>query len=91
MIRWQTYYLEAKKMVDKQVIRDFLTSLSKESQIGDDDSLLVTKLLDSLKVVELVVFIESNYNVSFDNDEVSPENLDTINAIANFLEKKGIS
>lgn len=78
-------------MVDKQVIRDFLTSLSKESQIGDDDSLLVTKLLDSLKVVELVVFIESNYNVSFDNDEVSPENLDTINAIANFLEKKGIS
>jgi len=91
VIRWQTYYLEAKKMVDKQVIRDFLTSLSKESQIGDDDSLLVTKLLDSLKVVELVVFIESNYNVSFDNDEVSPENLDTINAIANFLEKKGIS
>lgn len=77
-------------MIDKQVLREFLTNMVKERQIGDDDSLLVAKLLDSLKIIELVVFLESRFNVTFENDEVSPENLDSINAIACFLERKGV-
>lgn len=79
-------------MIEKQVIRDFLTTLAnKEAQIGDDDSLLTTKMLDSLKVAELIAFIEDNYHVSFEADELIPDNLDTINAIASFLERKGVS
>jgi acyl carrier protein len=79
-------------MLDKQVIRDFLTTLAKkDSRIGDDDSLLATKMLDSLAVAELVVFLEDRYKVNFDNDDLTPENLDSINAIASFLERKGIS
>ena len=48
-------------MIDKQLIHDFLIELSKETQLGDDDSLLETKLLDSLKVMELVVFLEKQF------------------------------
>jgi acyl carrier protein len=79
-------------MIDKQVIRDFLTTLAnKEIRIGDDDSLLATRLLDSLKVVELVVFLESHYQVTFESDELTPDNLDTVNAIASLLERKGVA
>jgi len=79
-------------MFDKQVIRDFLTTLAnKDIRIGDDDSLLATRLLDSLKVVELVLFLESHYQMTFDSDELIPDNLDTINAIVSLLERKGAS
>ncbi|MCX6032770.1 MAG: acyl carrier protein [Chloroflexi bacterium] len=79
-------------MTEKQGVRDFLTTLAnKEVRIGDDDSLLATKLLDSLKVAELIVFLEDHYQVTFDSDELTPDNLDTINAIAGLLERKGVS
>jgi len=78
-------------MIEKQEIRDFLTTLaSKDVRIGDEDSLLAARLLDSLKVAELVVFLESHYKVSFDADDLIPDNLDSINAIASFLERKGV-
>ncbi len=77
-------------MSAKQTIRDFLSTLTqREIQIGDDDSLLATKLLDSLKVIELIVFLESQFNVEFDSDDLTPDNLDTINALVGLLERKG--
>ena len=79
-------------MIEKQVIRDFLTTLAnKEIPIGDDDSLLATRLLDSLKVSELIVFLENHYKVTYESDELTPDNLDTINAIVSLLERKGVS
>lgn len=77
-------------MSAKQTIRDFLSTLTqREIQIGDDDSLLATKLLDSLKVIELIVFLESHFNLEFDSDDLTPDNLDTINALIGLLESKG--
>lgn len=79
-------------MIDKQTIRNFLTeSANKGINIGDDDSLLASRLIDSLKFAELIVFLEGNYKVSFDADDLSPENFDTINAIVGLLERRGVS
>ena len=78
-------------MIEKQLIRDFLKTLAgNDAHVGDDDSLVATRLLDSLKVASLVVFLESQYHVTFDSDEMTPDNLDTINAIARLLERKGV-
>lgn len=78
-------------MIDKQVIRDFLSELAnKEFGIGDDDSLLTARLIDSLKVAELIVFLEGRFDMTFDNDELIPDNFDTVNAIAGLLERKGV-
>jgi acyl carrier protein len=79
-------------MIDKHVIRDFLKTLAtNDMQVGDDDSLLAAKMIDSLGVAQLIVFLEDHYKLTFDNDELVPDNLDSINAIAGFLERKGIS
>ena len=78
-------------MIEKQAIRDFLTTLAnKNIRIGDNDSPLASKLLDSLNIAELVVFLEDHYHVNFDPDELVPDNLDTVNAIATFLERKRV-
>lgn len=77
------------EVIEKQAIRDFLITLaSKNVQIGDDDSLLASKLLDSLKIAELIAFLEGHYQIVFDSDDLTPDNLDTINAIVRLLEKK---
>lgn len=77
-------------MIDRQVLRDFLGNLSgKNLAVRDDESLLAGRLFDSLKVVELIVFLESRYGVKFDLDELSPANLDSIDAIVGLLERKG--
>lgn len=79
-------------MIDKQIIRDFLAELvRKDIPIGDDNSLVATKMLDSLGVAELIVSLENHYKVTFDSDDLTPDNLDSINTIASFLERKGIS
>jgi acyl carrier protein len=78
-------------MIEKKTIRDFLKTLTKKDlQIMDDDSLLTTKLLDSLSIAELVTFLESHYQINLDSNDLTPENLDSINAIVRFLERKGI-
>ena len=79
-------------MIDKQTIRNFLNeSANKAINVGDGDSLLASRLIDSLKFAELIVFLESQYNVSFDADDLTPDNFDTLNAIAGLLERKGVS
>ncbi len=76
-------------MIDKQVIRDFLMTLvGKDVKFGDDDSLLTNQLIDSLNVANLIVFLQETFKVTFDNDDLTPENLDTVNAIAGFLERQ---
>jgi len=76
-------------MIDKQPIREFLTTLVAQNvRFADDDSLLTAQLIDSLKVAELIVFLEKHYQVIFDNDDLTPDNLDSVNAIAAFLERQ---
>lgn len=77
-------------MSEKQTIRNFLTTLMKKDvHVGDDDSLLAAKLIDSLKFIELIMFVEEQYQVTFDSDDLTPDNFDTINAIVNLLALKG--
>ena len=74
---------------NKKTIRDFLRKLdSRIAKVKDDQSLLKEGIIDSLKMVELLSFIEQCYSVVVDDDELVPENFETITAIVNFLEQK---
>lgn len=79
-------------MIDRQAIRAYLqTQVGKEVSFDDDDSLLASQLIDSLKIAELIVYLEDTYKVTFDNDDLTPDNLDSVDAIVGFLERKGIA
>ncbi len=73
----------------KKVIRDFLGELDDRIiKVEDDQSLLEEGIIDSLKMVELLSFIEGRYGIVVDDDELIPENFETLNAMVNFLEQK---
>ena len=75
--------------LERKEIRDFLKKMDNRiMKVKDDDSLLTTGIIDSIKMVELLTFIENNYKITVDDDELSPENFETISSIIGFLEQK---
>ena len=56
--------------------------------IAHDASLLDAGIIDSTGVLELVCFLETTFGIEVQDDEMLPENLDSIHAIANYVERK---
>ena len=72
-------------------IRKFILEkfpLARKQQIKDSDPLLESGVLDSLGVLDLVSFVEGEFSVHVTDDELVPENFQTIDRIAAFIESK---
>lgn len=75
----------------KKQIRTFIeTNFIIESTVDlkDDDSLLQLQIVDSTGFLELIHFVESTFGVKVDDEEMVPENLETIDNIAQFISRK---
>ena len=72
----------------KETIREFLGKYFDESTIGDADNIFETGLVNSLFAMQLVSFLEENYDISFDNDELDIDNFKDINSIVALVEIK---
>jgi len=76
----------------KQQITDFIVNnfLFDNSQVNlnEKQSLLETGVIDSTGVLELIAFIEETYGIKIDDEEIIPENLDTILDITYFIKQK---
>jgi acyl carrier protein len=57
-------------------------------KVTDSESLLEGGILESLGVQELVGFIERRYAIGVTEDELMPENFETIEAIAAFVQRR---
>ena len=73
-------------------IRDFLQEHYlfgyEEEDFSDDSSLMEHGVLDSLGVLELIAFLESEFGIKVTDEEILPENLDSINGISFFVSSK---
>jgi acyl carrier protein len=58
------------------------------SEFSNTDSLLENGVMDSTGILELVAFLESDFAIQMSDAEIVPENLDSIAAIAAYLERK---
>ncbi|MCP3369513.1 acyl carrier protein [Bradyrhizobium cajani] len=75
----------------KEQIRAFLTSnfyVSDIAALKDDASLLDHGIIDSTGVLEVVGFIETTFGIAVDDSEILPENLDSIQGMANYIAGK---
>ena len=76
----------------EQQIKNFIVEnfLFGESNNGlhDEASLLEAGVIDSTGVLELVAFIEETYGIKVEDEELLPENLDSIANICNFIRRK---
>jgi acyl carrier protein len=56
--------------------------------LDDGDSLLERGILDSTGILELVAFLEEEFGATIADDELVPENLDSVSNILGYLERK---
>jgi len=78
-------------MLIQDIIRNFIHEnfiLDEEAHLKDEDSLLEKGVIDSTGVLELVAFIEEKYGITVKDEELTPENLDSIRNIAGFIWRK---
>lgn len=69
------------------IVENFLFGDS-TAQLGEDESLLQKGLIDSTGILEVVSFIEEKFGITVQDDELVPDNLDSIGAIANYVMRK---
>lgn len=68
------------------IIENFL--FGDDNGLKDDTSFLDEGIIDSTGVLELVTYLEEEFEIEVEDEELIPENLDSINNIAVYLEGK---
>jgi acyl carrier protein len=76
----------------KPSIREFIemSFLFREDRVGltDHESLLGAGLIDSTGILELVSYLESEFGIAVEDEEIVPENLDSVDQIAVYVAGK---
>ena len=76
----------------EEILRAFIAENILYSSNGyphaDDVSFLETGVIDSMGVMELVLFIEERFDVKTEDQEIVPENFDSIRSLANYIRGK---
>jgi acyl carrier protein len=75
----------------KAKIREFILEkfpLARKNQLKDSDALLESGILDSLGILDLVAFVEQEFSIGVSDEELVPENFQSVERIAAFVENK---
>lgn len=72
----------------KVKIRLFLAKYIKDKDYLDEDHLFEKGYISSLMAMELVMFVESEFPVKVENDELNFDNFKSVNAISQFIDHK---
>lgn len=72
----------------KKKIKDFLESYIKKVDLDEDEDIFQSRLVNSLFAMQLVLFVEKEFNIKVGNEDLDLKNFSSINAIAAFIERK---
>jgi acyl carrier protein len=72
-------------------VRQFITTnfyVADAGVLTADTSLLDSGIVDSTGVLEIIAFLEGEIGITVADEEMTPENLDSIGKIAHFVARK---
>jgi acyl carrier protein len=77
--------------IEKQVrdyIMENLLFAADSTALANDDSFLEKGIIDSTGILELIFFLEQQFEIKVYDTELIPENLDSVSKIVGFVQKK---
>jgi acyl carrier protein len=77
---------ELKTRIRSFVLENFY--VADPAQVPDSGSLLEQGIIDSTGVLEIIGFLETTFGIAVEDEEMIPANLDSIEGIARFVERK---
>jgi acyl carrier protein len=75
------------KVVQHYILREFLPG-EDPSELTNQTPLITGGILDSIKTLKLVVFLEDHFGIRIEAYEAGVDNLDSIGQIAELIEEK---
>ena len=76
--------VEVQKKLREFITETFLVG-SDISSINDNDSFMEKEIVDSTGVLELTAFVETEFDIAIEDDEMTPDNLDSIEKLVKFI------
>jgi acyl carrier protein len=77
-----------REQIKSFIINNFMFGNS--NGLKDSTSFLNEGIMDSTGALELVSFLEETYGITVEDEELIPENLDSVDNLVGYLKKKGI-
>ncbi len=77
---------EPKDKIRAFVVENFL--FGSDENLEDNTSFLDEGIIDSTGILELVSFLEEEFSITVEDEELIPENLNSINNVSAYLERK---
>lgn len=78
-------------MTVQQRVKQFITEsfyVSDPSDLADDVSLIDSGIVDSTGMMDIILFLEGEYDIQIGDQETVPENLESVSKIAAFVARK---
>lgn len=73
--------------LERFMITEIAVDLDKKS-LDPDEDLLAQRILDSLGVMKLVMYLEKTFGIEVADEDLVPENFQSLNIMAKFVEDK---
>ncbi len=79
--------MDVKKELHDFIVENFLFG-NIDVPLEEDDSFMQKGILDSTGILEVVSFLEEKFDVTVNDEDLVPENLDSIRNIVSFVSRK---
>ena len=79
--------VKLRKRIKNFIIENSLNGFS-DKVLHDDDSFLEMGIIDSTGILELVSFVEEEFGIEVIDDELIPDNFNSINNLADYIPRK---
>ena len=73
--------------LEKILITEIAVNREKKSLAPDED-LLEMGIIDSLGIMKLILFMEETFGIAVADEDIVPENFQTLNMMVKFVEQK---
>lgn len=75
-------------IISQFIIDNFIILNDQKEKIDENISLYENGIVDSTGVLEIVDFLEETFGIKIEDDELVPDNLDSIKKISKFVQRK---
>jgi acyl carrier protein len=82
--------MDIRQTIRGHILQNYLFT-DDPSALGDSESFLEKGFIDSTGVIELTHYLEDTFAIKVDDTEMLPENLDSIDSLVAFVDRKRAS
>lgn len=79
--------MSVEKKLRSYILQNFLFT-EDESALDNSDSFLAKGLIDSTGIMEVIFFLQEEFDIQVEDTEMIPANLDSVNNIVAFVARK---